>query len=231
MIFPELARKAAQTPVTLFVSAAALLAFSFGPLVVLLEIQLHGPGHRGILQILGCHLLHWSEEHLFWDLGMFALLGIICERWIPTSFYATLLGSAVLIPLSVMFSNSTIDNYRGLSGIDTAIYSLLATATVRRCLLEGDRVHSIVFGGLLLLLWCKISFEFYSGQVLFVRGADFVPLPVAHAVGAALGSAIALGAHWRAAKVTRAFCPLLSQARSKTPFFEFQSDVSHSDKG
>jgi rhomboid family GlyGly-CTERM serine protease len=173
--------------ITLFVIGLTLITSLSSMLTSAFEIHLQD--QFGILQVLGCHLLHWSKEHLLWDLGMFAILGIVCERSYPKTFAMTLLACALVIPLCILFTNPDIDIYRGLSGIDTGLFALLATTILLRGLDEKDRTSAGVFGSLLILLWCKIGFEFYSGQVLFVQRVDFEPLPIAHAVGAIMGSA------------------------------------------
>ncbi len=153
---------------------------------------MHQPDSIGLLQLAGCHLLHWSGEHLFWDLAMFVVLGAICERWLPRAFTITLLVCTVAIPLAVFWAHPNIDVYRGLSGLDTAIFSLLATALWLRSRPVQDHFQEVVCGLLLVALWSKIILEFQSGQVLFVQQVDFVPLPIAHAVGGLVGSVVAL---------------------------------------
>lgn len=179
-----------QTPVTAIVSCLTVLAGLSGWLQSVLEVHLQQP--FGIIQLLSCHLTHWSWEHLFWDLGMFAVVGRLCEKATPRAYYVALLSSGLCIPAGVMLSNPEIDVYRGLSGIDTALFALLASRAMLRGWARSERSSVVTFGCLLGLLWCKIGFEFYSGSVLFVQQPNFLPLPMAHAVGAILGSVVAL---------------------------------------
>ncbi len=180
-------------PVTLAITTLALSAFAFESLASSLEIHLAQPHSISLLQLVGCHLLHWTSEHLFWDLAMFIILGIICERWLPRTFALTLATCAVAIPLFVMWVHPEIDVYRGLSGLDTAVFSLLVTTLWLRSMSERDLIQSILLALLLLALWGKIAVEFQTGRVLFVQQVNFEPLPVAHAVGALLGSLFAFG--------------------------------------
>jgi rhomboid family GlyGly-CTERM serine protease len=179
-----------QSPVTTVVAVLATLIGFSDSLTTLLDIHLHG--QITVLQLVTCHLTHWSAEHSMWDIGMFAVLGVMCERAAPRAFYATLLSSALLIPLCVMLSNPTIDIYRGLSGIDTGIFALFASISLFKSFSKNDGWSMAIFGIMLVLLWCKIAFEFWSGNILFVQQLNFVPVPMAHAVGAVLGSIIGL---------------------------------------
>ncbi len=185
-----------SAPVTWLSALLTLLAFSSSVLTGLWEINLQTVGVFDAARLLTCHFLHWSGEHLFWDLGMFVLLGVLCERWWPRAFYSVLAISAVAIPIGVMLSNPEMRLYRGLSGLDTALYALLVSQLCMGALREKDPQQAIVFIFLWLALWGKIAWEFLSGQVLFVQQLDFVPLPMAHAVGALVGSAVALVSAW-----------------------------------
>ncbi len=175
-------------PVTLLIATVSILAWASGSLTAALEINFQQPLAASLLQSFGCHVLHWSGEHIFWDLAMFALLGFMCERSMPRAFYATLLVSALAIPSLVPWWNPGISTYRGLSGLDTACFSLLVTSGWLRSINHKDPFQAVLLGLLLIGLGGKIAFEFYTGQVMFVHRVDFVPLPIAHAVGALVGS-------------------------------------------
>lgn len=195
-----------QSPVTVVVAILATWIGFSDSLTSLLDIHLHG--QLTVLQLITCHLTHWSAEHAMWDIGMFAVLGVMCERAAPKAFYATLLSSALLIPLCIIISNPTIDIYRGLSGIDTGIFALFASLSLFNSFTKNDRWAMAIFGVMLALLWCKIAFEFWSGTVLFVQQVNFLPVPMAHAVGAVLGSIIGLAVALQSQlsiRITKAF--------------------------
>lgn len=185
------AHRLCKVPGTLLIACLAVVAFTSEGLAGVLEYHLHQQNPFPPLSLLGCHLLHWSSEHLFWDLSMFVVLGIVCERWLPRAFYSTLLLSSLLIPLAVMWSAPDIDVYRGLSGLDTAIFSLLVSSLGLQAIHGHDRWQAVPPALLLLALWTKIAFEFHSGQVLFVQQVNFTPLPIAHAIGGLVGAACA----------------------------------------
>lgn len=54
------------------------------------------------LRILGCNWLHWSIDHLCWDLFMFYLVGSLCERRNRSAFLAVTFASGLMIPITVM---------------------------------------------------------------------------------------------------------------------------------
>jgi rhomboid family GlyGly-CTERM serine protease len=135
-------------------------------------------------------LVHWSFDQLIWDaIGFISLAAIAASRW-PARFHITLIGSALAIPIFVHFAMQEVTTYRGLSGIDSALFALVAT----RLLMSEARPHKIVIALCTLAFFSKITFEVVSGSTLFVR--DLSPgvtaLPIAHVIGAAIGLLAAL---------------------------------------
>jgi rhomboid family GlyGly-CTERM serine protease len=135
----------------------------------ILELQRGGDAWR----ILTCHFTHFTYEQLAWDALAFTFLGVACERRNRGAYHATLLASIVLIPLAVLAFDPRIDTYRGLSGIDSALFAMLVVS--RRNVFLG-----VLFAG-------KIAFEFFTGGGVFVD--DIVVVPVAHVAGAVAGAA------------------------------------------
>lgn len=134
------------------------------------------------------HLTHWTAEQFFWDVAVFVSLGLACERRCRKRFIMALSGSAIAIPLAVGALAPSIAAYRGLSGIDSALFALLVCTLAAERRDGGRAMHFLVcaaalgFGG-------KIVFELATGGTMFVSqlGAGIVPVPLAHAVGAAAG--------------------------------------------
>jgi membrane associated rhomboid family serine protease len=152
---------------TLFAIAAALLPGSW------LELQRGGAMWR----IATCHFTHFTYEQLAWDAIVFLLLGILCARENYAAFRATLLASIVIVPIAVLaFSNVT--TYRGLSGIDSALFGLLLA-------IESRRSRIVAFCGIAFI--AKMIFEMTTGATVFVHSDAFVAVPVAHIAGAAVG--------------------------------------------
>jgi hypothetical protein len=81
-----------------------------------------------------------------------------------------------------------------LSGVDTALFLYVALTM----LVEARRDGRLIVGGLaavmLLGFAAKLGYEVTTGSAIFVEGqqGEFVVLPLAHLVGAALGGAVAL---------------------------------------
>jgi rhomboid family GlyGly-CTERM serine protease len=139
------------------------------------------------------HWAHFSGGHLAWSLLAFVVLGVLCERWSRTRFLVCTAASAVVVTLAVWAFERSLQAYRGLSGIDSGLFVLLAASMLR----ENLRVRS---GG--SQLWCvtalaalaafagKVGFEWITGGAVFVDETvgGFVPVPLAHAAGAIVGA-------------------------------------------
>lgn len=140
-------------------------------------------------RLLTCHLTHWSLDHLFWDLAVFLTLGLICERRLPRPFLLCLALASLSIPLAVHYFEPHLQTYRGLSGLDSALFALLATTLLRDKLRHRQWLPASAIAALCLAFIAKIILEYATGTTLFVNApsAGFVPVPLAHLVGAAAG--------------------------------------------
>jgi membrane associated rhomboid family serine protease len=151
---------------TIIAVAAALLPGSW------LELQRGGAFWR----IATCHFTHFTYEQLAWDALVFLLLGIACARGNRGAFRATLLASVVVVPIAVLaFSNVT--TYRGLSGIDSALFGLL--------LVESRKSRVVALCGIAFA--AKMIFEMKTGATVFVHSGAFTAVPAAHIAGALVG--------------------------------------------
>lgn len=128
---------------------------------------------------------------------MFVLLGAICERRNRRAFLACLGLSAAIIPLGVLGLAPKMMTYRGLSGIDTALFTLLGVWLLQSSIERREWLSVAVVGGLMVGAAGKICFELATGNTLFVNdiAAGFTPLPLARVLGAAAGIAIATLRH------------------------------------
>lgn len=178
------------------VCSIAALVFFFGEnCLTCLDFQPSTLNVTAIAGIFSCHLLHWTGEHLLWDLGVFALLGAICEWRMPRRTYATCAAAAISIPIAVAFAHPELQTYRGLSGIDTALFALLVTSRLADARSSNDKHTAALFSGLLILLWAKVGIEWFGSGALFVNTDGFLPLPVAHVVGGMIGMLIGISTH------------------------------------
>jgi len=144
-------------------------------------------------RILTCHLVHWNPEHLLWSGGAFVFLGGACEARGRGRFLACAALSAVAIPLALRFAAPAMGSYGGLSGIDSALFTMLAAATA----LDNRRAgrKALAWGACiaLVLFLCKLAYELGTGSAVFL--SDFArqrPMPMAHIVGGATGGVVAL---------------------------------------
>jgi rhomboid family GlyGly-CTERM serine protease len=143
-------------------------------------------------RLLTAHFTHWSVDHLGWDLLAFALLGALCERESRPRFLAAVLGGAVVVSLAVWGLLPEVTTYRGLSGLDSALFVLLAVSVMRA---EDEPAWRLGAGAAALVAFqAKILYEIWTGSAVFVHGAglEIGPVPLAHLAGAAVGFAAGL---------------------------------------
>jgi rhomboid family GlyGly-CTERM serine protease len=158
---------------TLLTLAAALIPGSS------LELQRGG----AVWRIVTGHFTHFTYEQLAWDALVFLILGIACARHNRGAFQATLLASIIVVPIAVLAFAPDVTTYRGLSGIDSALFALLLTMESRR-----SRLVALCAIGFAM----KLLFEMTTGATVFVSAADFAPVPVAHLAGAIVGLVIGI---------------------------------------
>jgi rhomboid family GlyGly-CTERM serine protease len=155
----------------------------------LLELQRGGEPWR----VITCHFTHWTYEQLAWDGLVFAALGVACARRNRQSFHATLLASVICVPIGVLAFAPGIDTYRGLSGIDSALFALLLVTEVCRRPVRQSFLMSAALYVCAAAFFGKIAFETITGAAVFVQdmGPGVVSVPVAHVIGALIGALIA----------------------------------------
>lgn len=130
------------------------------------------------------HWVHGSISHLIWDTLAFAALGCGLNAISPRAFRNAVLGSAATISVFLYVHGESWELYRGLSGIDTALFVALAGVLA----VDGGRIERMLFLPALVAVGGKIAWEASTGSALFageIPGHAVVPL--AHAVGAAVG--------------------------------------------
>ena len=159
------------------------------------------------------HLTHWNVDHMDWDVLMFAILGAMIERRSRVWLIATLIASAAAISVVVWCGQAGVDEYRGLSGIDSALFTFVALV-----LFDDARRTAQTFAVWALTFMAtafvgKLGWELASGSTLFVdsSAAGFTPLPLVHAVGGSAGILFWCG--------TKAFTTRHSFRRPSRSFF------------
>jgi rhomboid family GlyGly-CTERM serine protease len=165
------------------------------------EAILHGEWSR----LLTGHLTHWNLDHLFWDAATFLLLGIACVWRSVGRTVAALLGAAVAISASLLLFQPEMATYRGLSGLDSALFVLLATMIWRESRRDGRWKLGVLALAAAATFLAKAAYESATGTTLFVdsSAAGFIPLASAHLIGGAVGVLVGLGGNSALARPAR----------------------------
>jgi rhomboid family GlyGly-CTERM serine protease len=131
------------------------------------------------------HLTHFGWNHLTWDLAVWLVLGCFCERISRARMIAVTLLSGVAITTAVWLWQPQFQTYRGLSGIDFALFGLFVGSLIER------RERGTLIVGLIALVaaGAKCAFELATAATLFASGDGYAPVPLAHAVGLVIGAA------------------------------------------
>lgn len=179
-------------PLVLTLAAAAISRVP--GLAAVLEYDRHRIVAGELWRVITCHWTHWSADHLLLDAVVLLALGIACGLHCGRRWLACVAVSSVLIPAAVWLLLPEMALYRGLSGIDAALYALLAVSMLRNDVEAGRRAAACLPAAAVIGLAAKICYELVSGQAAFVDsvGAGFIPVPVAHAVGGVAGAAFGL---------------------------------------
>jgi len=191
--------------ITIVIAVVSLAAFGLPNLSTALQYERTALAAGQVWRLAACHTTHFNFDHLAWDLGVFALLGAICERRNRRAFLTCIGLSAVMIPLGILWLMPQMDTYRGLSGIDTALFTLLGVWLLKSAVERRHWLGASIVGALMAAAVAKVGFELATGSTLFVNdvAAGFTPLPLAHILGAAAGWSVAVMSH----RGVRAFLP------------------------
>jgi rhomboid family GlyGly-CTERM serine protease len=145
-----------------------------------------------LLRLVTCHWAHWTPEHLLWDGVATLVLAFLCfERSVRRSA-ATLVAAAVAAPAAVLVLLPEMTHYRGLSGLASALFVLLALGLARDGIAQRRPWLTAAGTTALLVFAAKVAVEWFSGVAVFAGSGGFVPVPLAHVVGALVGASGAL---------------------------------------
>lgn len=135
------------------------------------------------------HWTHWNADHLVWDLMVFAVFGALLERRSRRAFSAVIAGAALSISAALWFAAPQFQFYRGLSGIDSALFAAFFALLLREAWRERSLLQAAVPAFALLGFVGKSAYELATGGMLFVApNGAFTAVPLAHLVGAAVGA-------------------------------------------
>ena len=175
---------------TLLAVAGTLLVFALPGAHTLLQYDRVLVAQGEWWRLLTSHWVHWTGNHLFWDLLAFAALSLAALRIARARACGTLLGASVLIPGSIWLFHPGMVYYRGLSGLASALYVFVAMELLARARSDRDRFTALALWGLLVAFAAKVAYEVLTGDTLFAQpmGANVSGVPLAHLVGGTVGA-------------------------------------------
>ena len=183
----EIARR---TPcASLFLAAAAVAVFLWPGLSAQLQYDRAAIAAGEVWRLVSGHWAHYSLDHVVWDVIAFAALGMPCERKGSPRLLACVVTAAIAISCAVWLLLPGMRIYRGLSGIDSALFTLLIADLLEEQRQTGQARSRLLAGACLVAFLAKIAFELLTGRNVFVSAFDAgtVGVPLAHLVGAGCG--------------------------------------------
>ena len=180
-------RSARRAPALTYAVGVCALLVSLLPEGVarVLELSRTALENGELWRIYTGHLVHASPAHLGWDLLAFVVLAHGCEQRDQARTATTLIAAASVVSIGVLLFDPLLATYRGLSGLDTALFALLVTLHWRR--IGGSGLSRPALAVACALLIAKLTFELTTGASAFVAGTGFVTVPLAHVLGACCG--------------------------------------------
>jgi hypothetical protein len=188
-----------------FLASLVGLLASVLPAQTLLAFTAHGLRSGEIWRLWTGHFVHYGSAHLWGDWLAFVVWAVLVEGESRRALLLTLLIGAPLLLLALELTCPALGEYRGLSGIDTAL--VIELILLRGFVGGQDGGHGIgprltrlfgraslrIVGGLsLCALLAKVSYEFEVGHALLAHdlGLGVKLLPAAHGFGALVGLVI-----------------------------------------
>ena len=199
---PTLAHSAVQflrsTAVTWFVAVAVVVIHLVPGLPAWFESDRQAIQAGQLWRLVTGYLTHWSLDHLGWDLLMFVVLGCVIESRSRWRMIGLCLGSALAISAGILGWRTDIQLCRGLSGIDTALFTYVAMWTLGHAIAEKNRLNGLAAGVLLMGFCGKLLYESLTGSAMFAdsTAAGFHVVVESHLIGAAIGILAGLGTSW-----------------------------------
>ncbi len=199
---PTLAHSAIQclrsTAVTWLVAVAVVAIHLVPGLPAWFESDRQAIQAGQLWRLVTGYLTHWSLDHLGWDLLMFVVLGCVVESRSRWRMVGLCLGSALAISAGILWWRTDIQLCRGLSGIDTALFTYVAMWTLGQAIAERNRLNGLAAGVLLMSFCGKVLYESLTGSALFAdsTAAGFHVVVESHLIGAAIGMLAGLGTSW-----------------------------------
>ncbi len=179
---------------TIAVAMAAAAAWAMPGAAEWLEWRRAGEGLGAIGRLWSANLAHWTGSHFAWDLAAWVALGWVCERQGRALMALCIALAAPAIVLAVAATEPGLWSYRGLSGLDSALFILAAGRLGAEAIADRRRWTAASAGLLVAGFIGKTLYETLTGAALFAEsGGVFVVTPAAHLAGAAVAAALVAG--------------------------------------
>lgn len=172
--------------ITLGLLAPVFLAAAVGePAAAALELHRAAVLRDGeVWRLATGHFVHAGAGHLAWDAAAFALLAGVLERWGARRLLWTLALAGALVSAAVLGLRPDLAVYRGLSGLDAALFVAVIVTAWRRGHLGGGVAAALAAGFAIKLGW---EFAAAGGAVFAPLPEGWSAVPEAHAAGALAG--------------------------------------------
>lgn len=180
-------------PVLTLAVACAAIGVAKSGWVSMLEYDALAVLDGEVWRMLTCHLTHYGASHLLWDVAMFALLAPFCEWRSRRRFACLLFVSSLAISAAIVLFQPRLVHYRGLSGIDSALFMFLAVDWLLAAIAARD-LRAIVICVLASAVWIgKTLLEFTTNGAVFAHlDPTISSAPIAHLVGGMAGVLVRL---------------------------------------
>jgi rhomboid family GlyGly-CTERM serine protease len=176
--------------ITLFAAVTAAAIHLIPSAGSALEFDRAAIGEGEIWRVATGHFTHFGRDHLRWDLIAFVAFGALAEWRSRAAFVLCLSTAAVVISLGVGVLQPQFLIYRGLSGLDSALFGFVVADLFRTGWRDRDPLTCGVAGLALIGFLAKSVYEVSTGLSFFVGSStEFTPVPLAHLLGAAVGIA------------------------------------------
>ncbi len=199
----KLARAARRLPVVALCGSFAAILLQFQPdsLASLLEYKRSAVSQGEIWRLFTANWVHADWSHFVFDLLAFAATAAMAERLSRRHTIKCIVVASLAVTIVVHSLLPALSTYRGLSGVDSALYTFVVTTWTIRAHQTKDRTALATTGLLMSALIAKMTYEAMTGQATFVSQmtSGTVVVPLAHCTGALVG---AICATWSCRKAT-----------------------------
>jgi len=175
-----------KTAAPIFIIAGAVIfIFNFKFLSELLEFnRIFFPNEWW--RLITAHYTHWNVEHLIYDTGMFILFGFLTLKINEKIFYIILFLVPLFASLIILIFKPYMMCYRGISGIDTALFTFTVLFFALKSL-KNNEYKTFLFCFLAIsALTLKTFYESLTGSAFFVS-SGFTLEPFTHLTGIVVG--------------------------------------------